>query len=99
MTGPDPLRPLMRSALLALLAFAASAAAQTPPAPAAPAETLNPVGIANAIAFRWADVAPVVPPPDSGAVAEGEGRLVWLAPDAETDRLGRLGSGAGPWTR
>ena len=80
----------MRLALPALLALAAAgAAAQAPPPPPESPEPSfrSPVTLRNAVGHSWTDAAALVSPPDSGAVAGGEGRLVWTDPDPETDRV------------
>lgn len=51
-------------------------------APAATAQN----GLADllpAVGTRWDDVAASVPPPDSGAVADGAGTLRWSSPEEE----------------
>lgn len=51
------------------------------------AQEASPLGLTNAIAYRWDDVSGLVAPPDSGAVEDGEGHLAWFDLTDGTARL------------
>jgi|GEM_PF-4119954 len=62
----------MTRVLLLLAALAPAASAQTGLASLVPS-----------VGARWDGVAATLPPPDSGAVADGTGTLRWTAPETE----------------